>query len=154
MKNVIKDVVKMILVFSFSISVFYAFNDNFVYGSVTQIGLNEITNATAEQTIDNANTEESTRNFDPDKYKPDTFKLTGGEDSFKKVGGKVFGAIQVIGSFVSVFVLILIGIKYMLGSVEEKAEYKKSLLPYVIGCIMVFGIVNILDIINNIASNM
>ena len=47
--------------------------------------------------------------------------------------------------------LIIIGIKYMFGSVEEKAQYKKILLPYFWGAIMVFGITNIVSIIYDIA---
>ncbi len=52
---------------------------------------------------------------------------------------KIVGIIQLIGVVASVIVLILIGIKYMMGSVEEKAEYKKSLMPYIIGCALVFA---------------
>ena len=37
--------------------------------------------------------------------------------------------------------------KYMAGGVEERAEYKKTMLPYVIGAILLFGITNILGII-------
>ena len=38
----------------------------------------------------------------------------------------------------------------MMGSVEEKAEYKKTMTPYVIGAFMVFGITNIIAIIIDI----
>ena len=56
---------------------------------------------------------------------------------------KIIGAFQAIGSIVSVLALILIGIKYMMGSVEEKAEYKQTMIAYIIGAILVFGISNI-----------
>lgn len=55
-----------------------------------------------------------------------------------KVGNKVITTISTIGSIISVVALVVIGIKYMTGSIEEKAEYKKSLLPYFIGSIIVF----------------
>ena len=42
----------------------------------------------------------------------------------------------------------------MIGSVEERAEYKKTMGPYVIGCIMVFAISNLLTLIYNIVINM
>ena len=32
-----------------------------------------------------------------------------------------------------------IGIKYMLGSVEEKAKHKQTLMPYLIGAVLVFS---------------
>ena len=33
----------------------------------------------------------------------------------------------------------ILGVKYMMGSAEERAEYKKSMLPYLIGAILLFG---------------
>lgn len=50
----------------------------------------------------------------------------------------ILGLIQVVGVVVSVVMLMAIGIKYMLGSVEEKAEYKSSLMPYIIGAFILF----------------
>ena len=39
----------------------------------------------------------------------------------------------------------------MLGSVEEKAQYKETLGPYFLGAVLVFGITNVLSIVYNIA---
>ena len=39
----------------------------------------------------------------------------------------------------------------MLGSTEEKAQYKKSLLPYAIGALILFGASGIAGAIYNIA---
>lgn len=63
----------------------------------------------------------------------------------------VTSVIGVIGIVVSVIALILIGIKFMLGSVEEKAEYKKSMIPYLIGVFIFFALTQLLNIIVNIA---
>lgn len=51
----------------------------------------------------------------------------------------ILGAIQSIGSILSVLALVVIGIKYMLGSAEEKANYKQTMIPYIIGIILVFA---------------
>lgn len=59
--------------------------------------------------------------------------------------------ISTIGSIISVVALIALGIKYMMGSVEEKAEYKKTFLPYVIGASIVFAASTIASIIYNLA---
>ena len=37
----------------------------------------------------------------------------------------------------------------MIGSVEERAEYKKTLIPYVIGCVLVVSITTIVSFIYN-----
>lgn len=75
----------------------------------------------------------------------DTGKLT------KKVNG-IVGTVRTIGIIVSVASLSIIGIKYMLGSVEEKAQYKQTLLPWVIGAILVFAITTVPTIIYNMVS--
>ena len=64
----------------------------------------------------------------------------------------IIGNIRAIGTLVSVGALIVIGIKYMLGSVEEKAEYKKTMIPYLIGAFLVFGITVVPTIIYNFVS--
>ena len=60
---------------------------------------------------------------------------------------KVLGVVQTVGSFVSVVTLSVIGIKYMVGSVEEKAEYKKTMIPYIVGAILVFATSNLVEIL-------
>lgn len=76
-----------------------------------------------------------------------------GADEIMSVGNKIIGVLQFVGSAISVIVLVVLGVKYMLGSVEEKAEYKKTMLPYFLGAIFVFGITNILGILNSIVGN-
>ncbi|MBR3254880.1 MAG: TrbC/VirB2 family protein [Clostridia bacterium] len=53
--------------------------------------------------------------------------------------GSIMNIVAIVGSGIAVIALIVLGIKYMMGSVEEKAEYKKTMMPYVIGALMVFG---------------
>lgn len=59
--------------------------------------------------------------------------------SIEKVGNQIIQIVSTVGSIVSVIVLVVLGIKYMMGSAEEKAEYKKTLLPYIIGAGLVFA---------------
>ena len=40
--------------------------------------------------------------------------------------------IRTIGMFIAVGAMMVIGIKYMTGSVEEKANYKKTMMPYLV----------------------
>ena len=53
-------------------------------------------------------------------------------------GNGILQILSIVGSGLAIVFLIFLGIKYMMGSVEEKAEYKKTLLPYFIGAIFVF----------------
>ena len=56
-----------------------------------------------------------------------------------KAGRNIVSILQAVGVVLSVVMLIVIGIKYMMGSAEEKAEYKKTLMPYVIGAALIFA---------------
>ncbi|MEE0865589.1 MAG: TrbC/VirB2 family protein [Clostridia bacterium] len=60
-------------------------------------------------------------------------------ERMENIGGQIVTIVSVAGSIIAVVVLIVLGIKYMMGSAEEKAEYKKTLLPYIIGAGFVFA---------------
>lgn len=70
------------------------------------------------------------------------------------LGQNMIKIISTIGSIASVIVLIVLGIKYMMGSAEEKAEYKKTLLPYVIGAALVFAASFIASVVFNTANSL
>lgn len=65
----------------------------------------------------------------------------------------VFTVITNLGMILAVLMLAIIGVKYMLGSVEEKAEYKKDLVPYLVGAILVFGISSITKLLMSIGNS-
>ena len=72
--------------------------------------------------------------------------------AFDNIGGKVIGGVQAIGSIAAVAVLVVLGLKYMMGSTEEKAEYKKTMIPYIVGAILIFAASNIAGMVFNFAS--
>lgn len=80
-------------------------------------------------------------------------QVQGDADVFKDKVSTFFGVFQVIGSALAIICLIVLGIKYMMGSVQEKAEYKKTLVPYLIGAVMVFAISNLLEVVYKIVTN-
>ena len=64
--------------------------------------------------------------------------------------GKIIGALQWIGAIVGVLIIVIFGIKYMMGSLEEKAEYKKTFVPFIVGAIVIFAAPQIAKLIFNI----
>jgi len=89
--------------------------------------------------------------YDPSLITGDTSSTAATE--IKTVGEKILGPIQIVGTIASVVTLVILGIKYMTGSVEEKAEYKKTLMPYLIGAVFVLAATNITSWIYNASSN-
>lgn len=67
------------------------------------------------------------------------------------IGGKLIGIITTVGVVVAVVVLLVLGIKYMMGSASEKAEYKKTMIPYLVGAILIFGASAITKVIVGLA---
>ena len=85
----------------------------------------------------------------------DPSSLSGtGTDKFDSIGKRIIGMVQAIGSIVSVLILVVLGIKYMMGSAEEKAEYKKTMIPYLIGAILIFAASNIASMIYSFANTL
>ena len=72
---------------------------------------------------------------DPGAYVPRGQEVT----SLKTKGNKVIGVINKIGSIVAILGLLVMGIRFMLGSVEEKAQYKETMMPYVIGAFLLYS---------------
>lgn len=62
-----------------------------------------------------------------------------GASEIKNVGMSIVGILQTVGIVLSVVILIVLGIKYMMGSAEEKADYKKSMMPYIVGAALIFA---------------
>ena len=59
----------------------------------------------------------------------------------------VLTVITNIGMVLAVLMSAILGIKYMLGSVEEKADYKKDMIPYLVGSFLLFGICTIVKVL-------
>lgn len=66
--------------------------------------------------------------------------------------GNIMGLIRNIAVIASVIIIMVLGVKYMLGSVEEKADYKKSFVPLIIGIILVVAATSIATFIFGIVA--
>ncbi len=86
----------------------------------------------------------------PDKYKG---KAVSGTEKITNLGNQAITVLTTFAVVVSIIVLIVLGIKYMMGSAEEKAEYKKTMMPYVIGAALVFAAGTIANILYGFLTN-
>lgn len=67
---------------------------------------------------------------------------------------RFLGTLQVAGSIISVIALIVVGIRYMISSSEEKASLKGVISYYVIGAVLVFATSNFVGFAYTIISSL
>lgn len=65
--------------------------------------------------------------------------ITVNPSTVKDASSTIYNLLFTIGIVVAVAVGAVIGIKFMIASAEDKASIKEALIPYVVGCIVVFG---------------
>lgn len=75
------------------------------------------------------------------------------ESKLKEASDFIFNILLAIAMIVAVAVGVALGIKFMTSSVEEQAKVKEMLLPYVAGCIVVFGAMGIWKLAVNAFKN-
>lgn len=68
-----------------------------------------------------------------------------------EIGATIINWIWGISIVVAVVVLMIIGLKFILGSTSEKAEYKKSLIPVVVGVLILVFATTIVKVLFGIA---
>ena len=75
----------------------------------------------------------------------------GGVEQFGKA---IVSVVRVVGVIVAVVVLLILGIKYMVGSAEERAEYKKTMVPYIVGAVLIFASTTLVGIVYDLATSL
>lgn len=77
---------------------------------------------------------------------------TGTTSNVTNITATVITSIRVVGICVAIVMLLSVAMKYMVAAPGEKADIKKSSIQYVVGAIVLFGVVGILTIISNFAT--
>ena len=76
---------------------------------------------------------------DADSFISDSKGKTINATDLQEFSSTIYNIALQVGIGVAVVVGLALGIKFMLSSVEGKADVKKALVVYVIGCIAIFG---------------
>ena len=74
----------------------------------------------------------------------------GGNTDFTAKAGQIIGFLQWAGAIAGVVIIAIFGIKYMMGSLEEKAEYKKTMIPFIVGAVVLIAAPQIAKLIFSI----
>ncbi len=83
---------------------------------------------------------------DPNAY----IQESGDNSGVVDIGNIIVWVVRALGTAISILMLMIVGIKYIMGSVEEKAEYKQTMWPYIVGALLIFGGSSVTSIIYNI----
>lgn len=51
----------------------------------------------------------------------------------------IYNILLAVGIVTAVIISAILGIKFMTGGIEEQAEVKKSIAPFIVGCCIIFG---------------
>lgn len=61
------------------------------------------------------------------------------KDELKQTSDFIFNLLLAFAMIAAVVVGLILGIQFMISSVEEKAKVKEALVPYVVSCVVIFG---------------
>ena len=59
--------------------------------------------------------------------------------TLKEASNSIYNTLFLIGIVVAVIVGMILGIQFITGSVEQKSKIKEAIIPYVVGCVVIFG---------------
>lgn len=98
-----------------------------------------------------SSTSSKTGDLKPEEYEP----KNGDIDSqvVERYSARIFNFLYVIAVIVTIIMIMYVGLKYITGSVSEKAEYKKNLVPIAIGALLITFLATIIRIIFSIAGS-
>lgn len=87
----------------------------------------------------------------PEDYRPGEM---GDNATLVRLGGIITGGLKIVGIIASVLILVILGIKYMTGTIQEKAEYKKTMIPYIVGAVFLGAGGVLIELIFNLVSGL
>lgn len=76
-----------------------------------------------------------------------------GQKELKEISNTIYNVLLVVGIIIAVLLGAIMGVKFIIEGAEGKAEVQKALVPYVIGCVVVFGAFAIWKIVVTILQN-
>ena len=90
---------------------------------------------------------------DPGGFTGEVDTSQGAGLAVTNLSNQIIGIIQIIGTAIAVVMLIWLAIKYISAAPSEKADIKKSATIYVVGALLLFGAVGVLQIIKGFTTD-
>lgn len=61
------------------------------------------------------------------------------QENLKGMSNTLYNILLVAGILISIIIGMAMGIKFIMGGIEQKAEIKGMLIPYIVGNVVIFG---------------
>ena len=104
------------------------FEQGQLYHLPERVAKNDSNSTNLDQIIDGA-----------DKFMNSATKNEIESDAIQNLSNTIYNILLVVGIIIAIIIGAVIGIMFITGSVEQKADVKKLLIPYIVGCVVVFG---------------
>ncbi|MFR5683706.1 MAG: hypothetical protein ACLUD1_06545 [Clostridia bacterium] len=75
------------------------------------------------------------------------------QNNLKETSDMIYNIALSLGTLIAVAVGSFLGIKFMMAGAEGKAEIKEKLIPFVVGCIILFGAFGIWKLVLTLAAS-
>lgn len=77
-------------------------------------------------------------------YQADDNSITTiSDEDLRNNASAMFKVFVAIGTVLTVIVGVILGISFMMASAEDKAQIKEKMVPYVVGCFVIYGAIGI-----------
>lgn len=98
------------------------------------------------------------QDFENSRQSLDANSVTGGMEidsgDLQNISNIVYNVLLTVGIVVAVIVGLILGMKFMAGSIDQKAQVKETLIPYIAGCIVIFSAFGIWKLVVTILNQM
>lgn len=80
-----------------------------------------------------------------------TDRISG--DALRTLSDTIYNVLLIVGTVIAVIIGAVLAIQFITGSVEQKAKIKDALVPFVIGCVIIFGAFGIWKLVVQIGAS-
>lgn len=75
------------------------------------------------------------------------------EGKMREASSTIFNILLAIGTAAATIIGVVLGIQFLISGIDEQAQIKQALVPYVVGCVIVFGAFGIWKIVIELMNN-
>ena len=88
---------------------------------------------------------------DTSKFKPESKNLGKGQKLLESGGATVVTFIRILGAGIALIIILVLAMKYMMAAPGDRADVKRSMIPYLIGAFIFFGAGQILGLLFDVS---